>query len=148
MGRLAGIARRDKKRAPMETLQLAEISAQSGVANDFRGKPGKRQVTLLSARAWRAACEALGAEIPWTVRRSNLLTEDFDLPKKAGRIIAVGEVRLQTTMEINPCSRMDEQVAGLTNTLSPDWRGGVGCRVIQGGTVRLGDAVRLIEQDE
>ena len=45
MGRLSGIARREKKRAPMETLDSAEISMETGVADDSRGKQGKRQVT-------------------------------------------------------------------------------------------------------
>lgn len=148
MGKLAGIARREKKRAPMETLQSADISTQSGVANDFRGKPGPRQVTLLSSRAWREVCAELGTEIPWTLRRSNLLIEELDLPSQAGQIVAIGDVRLQATMEIDPCSRMDEQAAGLKKALLPDWRGGIGCRVLQGGAVEIGDIVRLVAAGE
>ena len=81
MGRLAGIARRERKRAPMETLQSAEVSVESGVANDSRGKPGKRQVTLLSAADWQAACSEIGSDAPWTTRRSNLLIEGMPVPK-------------------------------------------------------------------
>jgi MOSC domain-containing protein YiiM len=145
MGRLAGIARRENKRAPMETLESAQISAKTGVANDSRGKPGDRQVTLLSARDWQAACVDIGQEAPWTTRRANLFIEDFDLPKEPGRIVAIGDVRLRTTIEIKPCSRMDEQVPGLTDALQPDWRGGAGCEVLQGGTITVGDAVTVIE---
>lgn len=145
MGRLIGIARRAKKRAPMETLDSAEISTETGVAGDFRGKPGKRQVTLLSAAAWDAVCAELGQEVAWTTRRSNLLIEGLDLPKAAGHVIAIGAVRLKTTMEIDPCFRMDEQVDGLKKALQPGWRGGVGCEVLEGGTVSAGDAVELIE---
>ena len=145
MGRLAGIARREKKRAPMETLESAEISAETGVANDSRGKPGKRQVVLLSAAAWQAACDDTGTDAPWTTRRANLLIEGLDLPKTAGQIVAIGDVRLRTTVEIDPCSRMDEQVPGLTDALTPDWRGGIGCEVIAGGVVTVGDDVRLLE---
>lgn len=145
MGRLAGIARRAKKRAPMELLDKADISSATGVARDFRGKPGNRQVTLLSARDWRAACAELGQDVAWTTRRSNLLVEDFDLPKEQGRIIEIGKVRLRTTMEVDPCSRMDEQVEGLRKALQPDWRGGVACEVLQGGTVSIGDPVILVE---
>ena len=145
MGKLAGIARRDGKRAPMETLETAEITASSGVTGDSRGKPGARQVTLLSSRDWQAACRDMGQEIPWTTRRSNLLIDDFDLPREAGRIVGIGEVRLRTTMEVDPCSRMDEQVPGLRSALRPDWRGGVACEVLQGGTVSIGDAVSLLE---
>ena len=64
MGQLVGIARREKKYAEMETLEDAEISEQSGVAKDSRGKPGERQVTVISAEAWALACKELGQEIP------------------------------------------------------------------------------------
>jgi MOSC domain-containing protein YiiM len=147
MGRLTGIARRDAKRAPMETLEQAEVSDQAGVAQDSRGKPGDRTVTVISARAWREVCAELGQEIPWTTRRANLLVDDVDLPKSAGQIIEIGDVRLQVTMEVEPCSRMDEQVAGLTNALKPEWRGGVGCTVLQGGSISVGDEVTVVEAD-
>jgi len=145
MGRLIGIARREKKRAPMETLESAEISTQTGVAGDSRGKPGDRQVTLLSARDWQAACAELGQDVAWTTRRSNLFIDDMDLPKAAGHLIAIGSVLLRTTLEIAPCSRMDEQVDGLTSALKPDWRGGVGCEVVEGGLVSIDDLVELVE---
>ncbi len=147
MGRLTGIARRDAKRAPMETLEQADVSVQTGVAQDSRGKPGDRTVTVISARAWREVCAELGQEIPWTTRRANLLVDQIDLPKSAGQIIEIGDVRLKVTMEVNPCSRMDEQVAGLSNALKPDWRGGVGCAVRKGGSISVGDSVTVVEAD-
>ena len=146
MGRLSGIARRDAKRATMETLDRAEISTAAGVAGDFRGRPGKRQVTVISSRAWQAACEELGRDIPWTTRRANLLVDDMDLPQQAGGTLEIGDVRLKVTMEVDPCSRMEEQVAGLQGALSPEWRGGVACTVIAGGTVSVGDDVRLVHE--
>lgn len=145
MGVLTGIARRKKELAPMETLEFAEISAATGVANDSRGKAGKRQVTLLSVRDWQAACDEVGKDVDWTARRANLYIDEFDLPKVAGQIVAIGDVRLRTTVEIGPCSRMDEQCPGLTGALMPHWRGGVGCQVIQGGVVKVGDSVSVVE---
>ena len=145
MGVLAGIARREKKLSPMESLESAGISAETGVANDSRGKPGKRQVTLLSANDWQAACDEVGRDVAWTTRRANLFLENFDLPKEAGRIVAIGDVRLRTTVEIDPCSRMDDQCPGLKKALQPDRRGGVGCEVLQGGTVKIGDTVSVVE---
>jgi MOSC domain-containing protein YiiM len=145
MGRLIGIARREEKRAEMETLENAEISEETGVANDFRGKPGKRQVTVISVAAWSAACKDLGQEIPWTTRRANLLVEELELPQRTGDIIEIGRVQLLITMEVDPCSRMEEQYEGLRAALTPAWRGGVACTVVNGGPVRLGDSVSLLE---
>lgn len=148
MGRLIGIARREQKRADMEILESAEISEQTGVAQDFRGKPGNRQVTVIAAEAWAAACKDLGQEIPWTTRRSNLLVEDVALPRRTGDIIEVGGVRLLVTMEVDPCSRMEEQYEGLKKALTLDWRGGVACTVLQSGLVRLGDVVSVLAADD
>jgi MOSC domain-containing protein YiiM len=128
----------------METLERAEISTGTGVALDFRGGPGQRQVTVISAAAWRATCADLGGEIPWTTRRANLLVEGVDLPGSIGGIITIGAVRLLVTGEVDPCSRMDEQYPGLTNALKSEWRGGVSCRVLEGGAVSLGDTVSLL----
>ena len=147
MGRLAGISRREKKRAAMQTLERAEISTESGVARDFRGKPGPRQVTVISASAWRAACAELQDNIPWTTRRANLLVEDIELPKTIGAVLRVGPVRLRITGEVDPCSRMEEQRPGLKAALQPDWRGGVTCTVLAGGLVALGDLVELESAD-
>lgn len=147
MGRLAAIARRDKSRAPMQLLEIAEVSETTGVADDSRGKSRSRKVTLLSARVWADICEELGKEIPWTMRRSNLLVEDIDLPQRAGDIIEVGEVRLKVNKEVDPCARMDEQCPGLTTALKPDWRGGVGCIVLNGGTIAIGDEVTIVVSD-
>ena len=143
MGRLVGIARREEKRAPMETLDSAEVSPETGVANDSRGRPGNRQVTLLSANTWQTICSELGADIPWTMRRSNLLVEDLELPRRAGDIIEIGSVRLRVRVEVDPCSRMDEQCAGLTDALRLNCRGGVGCEVLTGGRLALGDPVSV-----
>ena len=146
-GRLIGIARRDGKRAPMEELERARVETASGVAGDFRGRPGKRQVTVLAAPGWRAACEDLGRELPWTARRANLLVDGIPLADTAGRRLVIGPLVLEITGELDPCSRMDEAAEGLRGALAPDWRGGVTCRVIAGGEIGLGDNVCLEEAD-
>lgn len=143
MSTLTGIARRDRKRAPMETLERADISKETGVAADFRGKPGRRQVTVISAGSWQDACRDLGQELPWTTRRANLLVEGLDFPGTTGGILTIGPVRLLITGELDPCPRMDEQYDGLTGALLPAWRGGVSCAVLEAGPVALGDSVTL-----
>ena len=129
----------------MQTLAEADITQASGVALDFRDNPGKRQVTVISADVWQQVCRELGRTVPWTTRRTNLLVEGVVLPKSAGGEIRIGAVRLQVTGETDPCSRMEEQCAGLKAALQPDWRGGVCCRVLQDGAVRIGDTVSFVD---
>lgn len=145
-GRLIGIARRAKPRAAMETLERVAISTEAGVDGDCRGKPGKRQVTILAIEDFTAAIAEIApppTDAPWTLRRANLLVEGLVLPRVAGARVTIGPVVLEVTGETDPCSRMDAQLPGLTRALTPDWRGGVTCRVIAGGTIGLGDGATV-----
>ena len=148
VGKLIAVARRATTRAPMELLDTAMVSATTGVADDFRGKSRKRPVTLLSQEQWNTVCAELGEPLPWTLRRANLLVQGVTLPQTLGAIIQVGSVRLQVTDAVAPCSRMDEQFPGLTAALQPDWRGGVGCIVLEEGSVGVGDPVYRVSENE
>ncbi len=143
MGELLAIARRDKKRAAMQTLESADITLNHGVAMDFRGKPSPRQVTVLSQESWRVVCDTLNTKLPWTTRRANLLIRGLDLKNTQGRILKIGPVRLLITQETDPCERMNEALPGLYHALASDWRGGVCCRVLDEGKIQLGDDVEI-----
>jgi len=139
-GRLIGIARRPAHRAPMQTVEAALIEADGGVEGDHKGKKfPRRGVTILAREAWEAALAEL-----WTARRANLLIEGVELPRALGGIVAVGPVVLEITYPTTPCKRMDEARDGLMRALYPEWRGGVTCRVLEGGRVTIGDPVAVL----
>jgi MOSC domain-containing protein YiiM len=145
MPTLAAIAYRNKPKAPMTEIDSVEISCEQGVVPDTRGKPGRRQVTLLSRQSWQDACKELGVELPWTFRRANLLIDGLRFSAAdVGRIIRIGRAELQVMIETDPCPRMDAQHQGLTAALLPDWRAGICCKVLKSGTVRLGDSAEFL----
>lgn len=149
-GHLAGIARHAVPKGPMAVIDTAIVTLEGGVEGDCRGrvKPGgrgRRQVTLMERADWDAALAEIGRDIPWQERRANLLIEDFDLPQIPGTRLRIGTVLLQITMECDPCHRMDAIADGLRAALTPDWRGGVCARVIEGGNIRVGDNIRIEE---
>lgn len=140
-GRLRGIAVRSAKRANMRVTEVSAIHRSAGVDGDFGRKPGRAQVTVLSEESWSAACGEVGAALPWTTRRANLLVSGIPLKPMVGSRIVIGAVVLEVTDETAPCSRMEAAHAGLRRALVPDARGGVRCRVISGGPIAVGDAV-------
>lgn len=144
MGRLLGIAIRSASRAPMESLDSVQVTQQSGVAGDYRGKYGPRQITVLSQEAWDEACKDVLTELPWTTRRANLLITGVELEQTTRKILQIGNVRLAITGETDPCQRMDMQHLGLRKALTPAWRGGVTCFVLNEGEIQVGDEVRLL----
>ncbi len=146
MAKLIGIAIKREKRAPMEELTDALVSIEAGVTGDYRGaKPGKRlrQVTILSNYQWTEACAEIKTEIPWTLRRSNLLVFGCAFgPGDVGKKMRIGKhLLVEITGETAPCKRMDEAYNGLKNALKIDWRGGVNCRVLREGNIKLEDRI-------
>jgi MOSC domain-containing protein YiiM len=150
-GRLAGIATRDRSRGEMRHgLERVHASRAAGIAGDFRGAQAahrnkfKRQVSLIEAESWAAAMAELRLDLPWWVRRSNLLLEGIRLPRQERFTVRIGsECRLLITVECDPCSRMEEIAPGLEAALTPDWRGGFLAEVIDDGDIAVGDQVRI-----
>jgi MOSC domain-containing protein YiiM len=148
IGRLLGIARHAFPKAPMELVAAAEITCANGIHGDFRGamkgKPYKRQVTLIERADWAAACAEVGVALSWQERRSNLLV-DVDLPQVPGTRVVIGDVVLEITRETDPCERMEALAPGLKAALLPDWRGGACAKVVTGGHIAVGDEIRIEE---
>jgi len=142
-GELLSIAIREASKAPMKEIRAARVSLEQGVAGDFRGRPGPRQVTVLAEEGWRAACRHLGVELPWTLRRANLLVRGVVLERSLGARVRIGGTLLEVTEETDPCRVMDLQHPGLREALGPDWRGGVSCRVLEPADIAVGDTVTL-----
>ncbi len=158
MATLLGIAVKPKPRQPMQTRHSAVLSPEQGLHGDCRGKPGRRQITLMSQAAWEVACRVLAATgtadlfaeagLPWTTRRANLLVDDLPLCQSTGARIVLDEAILEVTGETDPCQRMEAACPGLFDALRPDWRGGVTCRVLQGGEIAVGMTVAWLANAE
>jgi MOSC domain-containing protein YiiM len=150
-GRLAGIARHDRPKGPMETVDHVAVTGAEGVHGDFRGghastKPGrKRQVSLIEAECVTAAMAEAGAALDWSDCRRNLLVTGLRLPREEGTLVQIGRsLVLEITCECDPCERMDALHDGLRAAMTRDWRGGFLGRVIEDGEIAVGDSIRIL----
>ncbi|CAG35977.1 MOSC domain-containing protein [Desulfotalea psychrophila] len=138
--RIEKIAYKEERGQPMLEVATSQISLEAGLAGDISGKPGTRQITLLSADVWQEVCAELSEQVPWTVRRANLLVAGVRFKQSdVGRILHIGDVQIEITRETVPCKLMDAQVSGLLAALNKEWRGGVCGRVVAGGNIEVGD---------
>jgi MOSC domain-containing protein YiiM len=146
-GILRGIAFKRARRGAVETVAHSHVSVAKGVAEDRLGATSKRrQVTLLRAEDWADTCAEIGADLPWTSRRANLLIEGLPSFKgKRGAQVHIGTCVLEITGETDPCSRMGEIHIALPDALTPNWRGGATCRVIADGNIAEGDSITLTD---
>ncbi len=142
-GKVKAIAYRSNSRDSMIEIDQCSVLAGKGLELETR-KPGTRNVTLLAVLSWQDVCRDLNVELPWHIRRANLLVEGADLQSFLSKTISIGELRVEILDETRPCKLMDELHEGLREALKPAFRGGVFGRVLTGGAIAVGDTVGII----
>lgn len=128
----------------MDGVEEARLVAGRGVAGSA-DQGGKRQITILDEASWRDATREAGAEVDPSKRRANVLVRGIDLVSSRGRTLRLGECVIHVFGETTPCERMEEALPGLRRAMKPQWRGGVYGEIVEGGTIRAGDAVEWID---
>jgi hypothetical protein len=125
---------------PMDPVDAAILDVNRGlVGNANRSR--RRQVTIISRERWTELMDALRADLNPSARRANLMISGLDLQRSRGRVLLVGNARLQINGETRPCEQMDEAHPGLQELMRERWGGGVFAEVLAGGEIRVGDAV-------
>lgn len=143
-GRVEAIWTKRMKNGPMDPQQRVTMQAGRGIEGNADQKR-KRQVTVLSAEAWRAAEAELGATVDPRARRANVLVSGVELANRRRAILRIGACRIEVYGETRPCRRMDEAHPGLQRALDPDWRGGVYGVVLDDTEIAVGDPVSWLE---
>lgn len=133
-------------RGPMDPVEEVTLVQGKGIEGNA-DQGGWRQVTLIEEEVFQALKTEVGEAVEPALRRANVLVRGIRLEKTRDRVLRIGDARIRIRGETRPCHRMDEAVPGLRKALAPAWRGGAFGRVIQGGRVRVGDAVEW-EDDE
>ena len=145
---LEGIYTAPRAGAPMEQQGAVVLVAGLGIVGDrYALHTGTwsdprwpdQELTLFAAEV----AEAIGIA-SYEVRR-NLITRGVDLVDLIGVRFRIGGALLSGVRVCAPC-RYIQRIngrAGLTQALS-DGHGGLRARIIEGGMVRLGDAIELV----
>ncbi len=146
-GRIETIVVRGDPRAPARAIEATVARPGIGLADDRLGARGEaelstRQVTLIQAEHLPviAALARVPAVDPVALRR-NLVVSGINLLALKNARVRVGEALLEIVAPCAPCSRMEAEV-GPGAYAAMRGHGGMTARVIEGGAIRVGDAVR------
>ena len=141
-GRVQWIGLRPARDVAMRGVGEAEASAGRGLAGDrYASGSGKRGITLIQAEHLPVIAALAGhAEIAPALLRRNLVVSGIPLIALKGRRFRIGDVLLEGTDPCDPCSRMEDALgAGGYNAMRG--MGGLCARILEGGSLRVGDAV-------
>lgn len=138
-GTIVGLHIATAHRAPMEQPQVARAIADLGLEGDIHNKPGgTRQVLLMDEET----LNAFGLEAGRV--RENITTRGIELKTLAsGTRLRAGDALFEITQACDPCKMIDDIRPGLRAQMQG--QRGMFVRVVEGGEVRVGDTIALIE---
>jgi MOSC domain-containing protein YiiM len=152
-GRVIAIYTAPAAGAPMEARDAVRAIAGVGLEGDryanAAGKfgdgdgNGKRALTLIEREAVTAAGREYQIELGEHETRRNVVTEGVPLNHLVGHTFRIGEVTLRGLRLAEPCAYLE----GLTRTgvrRALVHRAGLRAEILEGGTLRVGDAVERI----
>lgn len=145
-GRVEWIGLRPARDVEIRAVETAVAVTGVGLEGDrYAGGSGKRGVTLIQAEHLPVIAALSGhAEVTPVTLRRNLVVSGIPLIALKGRRFRVGEVVLEGTSPCDPCSKMEVALgAGGYNAIRG--MGGLCARVIEGGALKLGDAVEWLD---
>jgi MOSC domain-containing protein YiiM len=138
MATVAHLFRAAKHRLPMVEVKEAEAITAFGLVGCVHGKKnGQRQVLLVDVET----LDAMGLQ-PGLIRE-NVTTQGLNVNGLViGELLRIGEVLLQVSAVCTPCDQLELVRTGLRREIYG--RRGMLCRVVEGGTMRVGDAIERV----
>jgi MOSC domain-containing protein YiiM len=139
--------------APMVSVGEAVALAGRGLAGDryeagagtFSTWPKDHEFTLIEAEAIEAMNQAPGVRLGAGDARRNVTTRGIALNDLVGREFMVGKVRCLGTRLCPPCEHLRGllKISDLLRIMHG--RGGLRATLLEGGTIRVGDAIVTID---
>ncbi len=143
-GRVDWIGLRPARDVEMREVDAIEAVTGKGLLGDrYVSTSGKRGLTLIQAEHLPAIAALSGhATVAPSLLRRNVVVSGIPLIALKDREFRIGELVLQGTGPCDPCSRMETALgAGGYNAMRG--HGGICARIVRGGVLRIGDAVRM-----
>lgn len=140
--KIVSIAVSRKKGTPKTPVAEAHLSPEHGLEGDAHAGPGHRQVSLLAAESLEGA-RSRGLEVSFGDFAENIATVGIDWKTvPVGTRVRLGpEAVLEITQIGKECHSRCAIFYKAGDCIMP--REGVFARVVRGGTVRVGDEVRI-----
>jgi MOSC domain-containing protein YiiM len=144
-GRILHIFIAPARGAPMLALPEAEVIAECGLAGDRYADATNRrspdyQLSLIEIENVEAFAQASGLALKPDDPRRNLVTKGIRLNDLCGKRFMVGAVELEGLELCEPCATFAQRTHPEVVRFFVH-RGGLRCRILSGGRIRIGDEI-------
>jgi MOSC domain-containing protein YiiM len=140
------------------TRKLESVKAEPGrglvgdhrhaMADGSRDLPPKTEITFIEAEAIEAATREYGVRLSEEETRRNIVTRGVPLNHLVDVEFTVGDVRCKGVKLCEPCDYLEALLERPNFKKSLLHRGGLRAQILEGGEIRVGDAIAAVSVDE
>ena len=138
------------EKGPVQEQKAVKAVAGAGIEGDryWQGetppeeRDPTREITVVPIEGIRAAVEESGLDITPADMRRNIVTEGLDVRALIGKKFWIGEVQVEGLKD-NPACAYLQRLAGKPLLKPMVDKGGIRGRIVSGGTIKQGDAIRI-----
>lgn len=151
VGRVVGLYVAPGGGAPMEDREAVQALAGRGLEDDrylkgtgYWSDHRWDHLTLAAAEDVERVAREIGTELPARTLRRNVVTRGVDPEDLIGRRFRIGSALFEGLRPCDPCAYLEKLTGleGLKASLSG--RGGLRARILESGTLELGDSVVVV----
>jgi MOSC domain-containing protein YiiM len=133
-------------RLPTRSVGSVTAEARKGLIGDRYHGSRRRQVTLQSQEALNLAAADLGHGFDCGATRRNITVDSGEIPTTPGTRLRIGTAEFDVVRDAAPCRLLDDWI-GPGAMAALRGRAGSALRVLQSGTIQVGDAVEIVPPD-
>ena len=134
------------KHNPIQMVDSIEVVEGKGIKGDrkFRDNNSKdEQLTIIESENIDYYNKKYNTSFSYLEFRRNLITKNIQLNDLVGKILLIGNVKVNTIDLCRPCKELEGRL-GATNYLKEFLRrGGLRCEILTSGLIKVGDKISI-----
>lgn len=132
-----------KRNGAAEPCNHAYVRSNFGIIGDYRSEKFQtRQITLIETETIEAMSRELGYDIPAGASRRQILVKDINLDELVNQNLRLGQIIVRVEDKCNPCNNIERKI-GPGAKKAMNGKGGICCRIIEGGEIYVGDKITV-----
>jgi MOSC domain-containing protein YiiM len=130
-----------KRNAAAESCKHVTVRSNFGIVGDYRSEKFQiGQITLVEAEIIDAMSRELGYDVPAGASRRQIMVKGITLNELVGKNLRLGQILVRVEDKCKPCNNMEKKIGpGAKNAMND--KGGIRCRIIEGGELHVGDKI-------
>ncbi len=135
------------KHGPIQMTSSIEVIEGKGIKGDrkFRENNSKdEQLTIIESENIDYYNKKYNSSFSYLEFRRNLITKNIKLNNLVGKILLIGNVKVNTIDLCRPCKELEKKL-GAKNYLKEFLRrGGIRCEILKSGFIKVGDKISIL----